>query len=94
MDAFGGMVMPCPVGTVFNPNKCQCEADVNNLLLKTRPPGNVRSTQEQSLIIVMPEIYSHLKYKHPNIQLSQESTRFKTVAIVKCNSDLLKAHFL
>lgn len=39
LDAFGGTQMPCAVGTVFNPLKCQCEQDDNNLLLKAPPLG-------------------------------------------------------
>lgn len=54
MDAFGGMVMPCSVGTVFNPVKCHCEQDINNLLLKAPPPGKENTFKGDITVILEP----------------------------------------
>ena len=35
LDAFGGMEMPCPVGTIFNATGCQCSPDL--LILEPKP---------------------------------------------------------
>lgn len=55
MDAFGGTVMPCPVGTVFNPAKCQCEQDINNLLRKAPPIGNRNTLPDHADCFAFPK---------------------------------------